>query len=73
MVSELLIDLVPGETVLLVLLALVSPFAHTSPVMVTQISEAPLPPATPLLTDAFATLDGHNLPSHLLSWSVNSY
>lgn len=45
--SELLTDVVTGETALLVLLAPVFPFLRTSPVMVTQVFEAPLPSARP--------------------------
>lgn len=59
------------RTVLLVLLAPVFPFLHTSPKVVTRLSEAPLPSAPPLVTDAFVTQAGHSLSSHLMSCSVN--
>lgn len=66
--SELLIDVVPGQTVLLFLLTLVFPFQQTSPIMVTQVSEAPLPSALPFSQMPLS----HYLPSHLLSCPVNS-
>lgn len=65
--SELLIDVLPGQTVLLFLLALVFPFLQTSPIMVTQDSEAPLPSALPFSQMPLS----HHLPSHLLSCPVN--